>query len=117
MMNVTIYHNPACGTSRKTLALLREKGIEPRIVEYLKTPLDAKGLTALLKLMGATARDLLRAKGGLYDELGLADPKWTEKELIGFMAAHPVLMNRPVVVTSKGARLCRPPEVVLEILS
>lgn len=116
MKNVTIYHNPACGTSRKTLTLLREKGIEPQIVEYLKTPLDAKGLTALLKRMGAEARDLLRAKGEPYDELGLSNPKWSEKELIAFIAAHPVLMNRPVVVTSKGARLCRPPEVVLEIV-
>lgn len=115
-MHIKIYHNPACGTSRKTLALLHEKGFEPQIVEYLKTPLDAKEITALLKRMGGKARDLLRAKGELYDTLGLADAKWSEKELIGFMAEHPVLMNRPVVVTSKGARLCRPPEVVLEIL-
>lgn len=115
-MPIKIYHNPACGTSRKTLALLREKGFEPQIVEYLKTPLDAKELAALLKAMGGSARDLLRAKGELYDALGLAEAKWSEKELIGFMAEHPVLMNRPVVVTSKGARLCRPPEVVLEIL-
>ncbi len=113
---ITIYHNPACGTSRNVLALLRERGGELTVVEYLKTPLNAAELTALLKKMGASARDLLRQKGTPYDELGLADAKWTEEELIAFMAAHPILMNRPVVATENAAKLCRPSETVLELL-
>lgn len=113
---VTIFHNPACGTSRKTLALLRERGIEPTVVEYLKTPLDEAGLRALLAEMGSTARTLLREKEALAEELGLRDPARSDGELIAAMAKHPVLMNRPVVRTPLGTRLCRPQEVVLEIL-
>lgn len=115
-MSVTIYHNPNCGTSRNVLALLRDKGIEPEVVEYLKTPLDKVALRALLKKMNASARDLLRQKGTPYDELGLGDAKWSEDELIGFMVQHPILMNRPVVVMDKVAKLCRPSETVLELL-
>ena len=115
-MSITIYHNPACGTSRNTLQALRDAGHEPTVVEYLKTPLDADGIKALLAKLGATARDVLRRRGTPYDDLGLDDPKWSEDELIGFMAAHPILIERPIVVTSKGARLCRPMEKVREIL-
>lgn len=115
-MSTTIYHNPACGTSRNTLQALRDAGHEPTVVEYLKTPLDAAGITALLKTLGATARDVLRRRGTPYDDLGLDDPKWSEDELVGFMAAHPILIERPIVVTPKGARLCRPMERVQEIL-
>lgn len=116
MTQATFYHNPACGTSRNTLELLRARGIEPRIVEYLKSPLTHDELKALLKKMKAGARDLLRSKEKLYAELKLDDPKWSEDELIGFIAKHSSLMNRPVVVTPKGARLCRPAETVLELL-
>ncbi len=115
-MTVTIYHNPACGTSRKTLALIREKAGEPLIVEYLKTPPSRKTLKELLAAMKMKPRELLRQKGTPYAELELGDPKWTDDELIGFMVAHPVLIERPIVVTEKGARLCRPVEKVLEIL-
>lgn len=113
---VVIYHNPACGSSRNSLALIREAGIEPRVVEYLKTPLDKAGLVALLGQMGASARDLLRDKGDLYKELALDNPALSDDALLDAIAAHPVLMNRPVVVTHKGARLCRPPETVLALL-
>ncbi len=115
-MSSTIYHNPACGTSRNTLQALRDAGHEPTVVEYLKTPLDAAGIKALLAKLGATVRDVLRRRGTPYDDLGLDDPKWSEDELIGFMAAHPILIERPIVVTPKGARLCRPMEKVREIL-
>ncbi|MDX2202827.1 MAG: arsenate reductase (glutaredoxin) [Hyphomicrobiaceae bacterium] len=115
-MSVTLYHNPACGSSRKTLALLRAKGIEPRIVEYLKTPPSKQELKAILKAMGVGPRALLREKGTPYAVLGLADPKWTDEALIDHMLAHPILINRPLVVTARGARLCRPPELALEIL-
>lgn len=115
-MSTTIYHNPACGTSRNTLQALRDAGHAPTIVEYLKTPLDAAGIKALLKQLGATARDVLRRRGTPYDDLGLDDPKWSEDELVGFMAAHPILIERPIVVTPKGARLCRPMEKVQEII-
>lgn len=113
---VTIYHNPACGTSRNTLALMRGAGIEPTIVEYLKDPPDRTTLVDLLKRLGMLPRELLREKGTPYAELGLAQRHWTDAQLIDHILAHPILMNRPVVVTPWGARLCRPPEVVLEIL-
>ena len=115
-MTVTIYHNPACGTSRNTLAMIREKAGEPEIVEYLKTPPSRQRLVELLAAMKMKPRELVRQKGSLYEELGLADPKWTDDELIDFMIAHPILIERPIVVTDKGARLCRPAEKVLEIL-
>ena len=115
-MHVTIYHNPACGTSRNTLAMIRQSGAEPRIVEYLKTPPTRQELERLIRAMGIKPRDLLREKGTPYKELGLDDPKWSDEELIGFMLAHPVLINRPIVVTERGVRLCRPSETVLEIL-
>lgn len=113
---VLIYHNPACGTSRNTLALIRNAGVEPTIIEYLKTPPDRETLTRLLGAMGLTPRALLREKGTPYAELGLADPRWTDEQLIDQMLAHPVLINRPIVVTPWGTALCRPSERVLEIL-
>lgn len=112
----TIYHNPACGNSRKTLELLRARGVEPTVVEYLKTPLDEAGLRDVIQQLGLGARHLLRDKESLVQELGLDDAARTDDELIAAMAQHPVLMNRPVVLTSLGARLCRPHELVLEIL-
>ena len=115
-MTITIYHNPACGTSRNTLAMLRQSGEEPEVIEYLKTPPSRARLIELTKAMGISARALLREKGTPYAELGLADPKWSDDELIGFMLAHPILINRPIVVTDKGVRLCRPSELVLELL-
>ncbi len=115
-MTVTIYHNPACGTSRNTLAMIRQSGEEPVVIQYLKDPPTRARLIELLKAMGISARELLRQKGTPYDALGLADRKWTEDELIGFMLEHPILINRPIVVTPKGARLCRPSEAVLDIL-
>jgi arsenate reductase (glutaredoxin) len=115
-VTITIYHNPACGTSRNTLAMIRRSGEEPVVVEYLQEPPSRARLVELLAAMGISARDLLRRKGTPYDELGLADPKWTEAELIDFMLAHPILINRPIVVTPKGARLCRPSEAVLDVL-
>jgi arsenate reductase len=115
-MSVTIYHNPACGTSRNTLAMIRKSGVEPTVVEYLKTPPSRKTLVGLLRGMGLTPRDLLRRKGTPYDELGLDDPKWTDDALIDVMLVHPILINRPIVVTPLGTRLCRPSETVLEIL-
>jgi len=115
-MTITIYHNPACGTSRNTLAMIRQSGEEPVVIEYLKTPPSRERLVELLAAMNMPARALLREKGTPYAELGLADPKWTEDELIDFMLAHPILINRPIVETPKGTRLCRPSETVLEIL-
>ncbi|WP_180130047.1 arsenate reductase (glutaredoxin) [Rhodoferax sp. BLA1] len=115
-MTITIYHNPACGTSRNTLSLIRNSGVEPEVIEYLKTPPDKATLQALIFAMGITTRALLREKGTPYDELGLADPQWTDAQLVDFMVAHPILINRPVVVTPLGIRLCRPSEVVLDIL-
>jgi arsenate reductase len=112
----TIYHNQNCGTSRKVLGLIRESGQEPRIIEYLKTPPTRDELVGLVAAMAIAPRDLLRRKGTPYDELGLDDPKWTDDELIDFMVAHPILMNRPIVITANGTRLCRPSETVLEIL-
>lgn len=116
MSSITIYHNPACGTSRNVLGLIRNSGEEPAIIEYLKTPPDAETLKSLISAMGVPARDVLRQKGTPYDDLGLADSKWTEEQLIGFMLKYPVLINRPIVVTPLGTRLCRPSEVVLDIL-
>ncbi len=115
-MNVTIYHNPSCGTSRNTLALIRNAGIEPRVVEYLKTPPDRATLESLIAKMGVPVRGVLREKAPPYAELGMADPKWTDAQLIDFMLQHPILINRPIVVTELGARLCRPPERVLDLL-
>lgn len=116
MSSITIYHNPACGTSRNTLALIRNSGDEPEIVEYLKTPPPRARLVELLAALDMPARELLRRKGTPFDELKLDDPAWTEDQLIDFMVTHPILMNRPIVVTPLGARLCRPSEVVLDIL-
>lgn len=115
-MSVTIYHNPDCGTSRNTLAMIRQSGVEPEVIEYLKQPPSRGKLVELIARMGIRPRDLLRRKGTPYDALGLADPKWSEDELIDFMIAHPILINRPIVVTPKGVKLCRPSEEVLSIL-
>jgi arsenate reductase len=115
-MTITIYHNPACGTSRNTLAMIRQSGEEPVVIEYLKDPPSRERLVELLRAMGISARELLRQKGTPYDALGLSDPKWTEEELIDFMLKHPILINRPIVETPKGTRLCRPSEAVLDIL-
>ena len=113
---ITIYHNPACGTSRNVLAMIRNSGAEPRIIEYLKTPPAKAELMVLLKLMGMTPRQLLREKGTPYHDLGLDDPKWSDDELLDHMIAHPILINRPIVVTPLGVKLCRPSEVVLDLL-
>jgi arsenate reductase len=115
-MSVTIYHNPACGTSRNTLAMIRQSGEEPEIIEYLKNPPDRARLIELIAAMGILVRALLREKGTPYAELGLADPKWSDDELIDFMLDHPILINRPIVVTPRGTRLCRPSEAVLALL-
>ena len=115
-MSVTIYHNPSCGTSRNTLAMIRQSGEEPQVIEYLKTPPCRARLVELIAGLGISARALLREKGTPYAELGLADPKWSDDELIDFMLAHPILINRPIVVTPKGVKLCRPSELVLELL-
>lgn len=116
MTPITIYHNPACGTSRNVLGLIHNSGVEPRIVEYLKTPPSRDELTDLIARMGIAVRDLLRRNGTPYDELGLDDPKWTDDQLIDLMLAHPILINRPIVVTPMGVKLCRPAETVLDIL-
>jgi arsenate reductase len=113
---ITIFHNPACGTSRNTLGLIRNSGAEPRVIEYLKTPPSRETLVGLITAMGITPRELLRRKGTPYDELGLDDPKWTDEQLIDLMLKHPILINRPIVVTPLGTRLCRPSEAVLDIL-
>lgn len=115
-MSITIYHNPACGTSRNTLAMIRNTGDAPTVIEYLKTPPDRATLTALIAAMGVSARAVLREKGTPYAELGLDDPQWSDVQLIDFMLQHPVLINRPIVVTPLGTRLCRPSEAVLDIL-
>ena len=115
-MKVTIYHNPSCGTSRNTLAMIRQSGEEPQIIEYLKTPPDRARLLELIGALGISVRGLLREKGTPYAELGLADAKWSDDELLDFMLAHPILINRPIVVTPKGTRLCRPSEAVLDLL-
>jgi arsenate reductase len=115
-MAITIYHNPNCGTSRNTLAIIRKSGEEPRVIEYLKAPPSCNELKGLIGAMGIAPRDLLRRKGTPYDELGLDDSKWTDDQLISFMLEHPILINRPIVVTPLGTRLCRPSEAVLDIL-
>ena len=115
-IDIIIYHNPACGTSRNTLGLIRNCGVEPQIIEYLKTPPSREELVKLIDHMGISARDLLRKKGTLYDELKLDDPALTDEQLIDAMMAHPILINRPIVVTPKGVKLCRPSEAVLDIL-
>ncbi|MBS1156651.1 MAG: arsenate reductase [Proteobacteria bacterium] len=116
MNQVTIYHNPACGTSRNTLAMIRNAGIEPQVILYLETPPSRDELVALIAASGLSVREALRKQGTPYDELGLDDPKWTDAQLIDFMLQHPILINRPFVVTERGTRLCRPSEVVLDIL-
>lgn len=115
-MSVAIYHNPRCGTSRNTLAMIRQSGVEPEVILYLETPPSRERLLELIAMMGISVRDLLRRRGTPYDELGLGDPKWTDEQLIDFMMEHPILIERPIVVTPKGAALCRPSEKVLEIL-
>ena len=116
MADITIYHNPACGTSRNVLALIRHAGIEPVVIEYLKTPPTRDELRALVAATGQPVRALLREKGTPYAELGLADPAWTDDQLLDFVMQHPILMNRPVVVSALGTRLCRPSEAVLALL-
>jgi arsenate reductase len=116
MTEVTIYHNPACGTSRKVLGLLREGGVEPRVVEYLRTPPARAELAGLIRRMGVPVRGVLRRRGTPYDALGLDDPSLSDAQLLDAMAAHPILIERPIVVTLHGVRLCRPPERVFEIL-
>ncbi len=116
MFDITIFHNPACGTSRNTLALIRHAGIEPTIVDYLKTPPSKERLRELLSSMGITVRQLLREKGTPFAELALGDPKWTDDQLLDFVELHPILMNRPVVETPLGVALCRPSEAVLQLL-
>ncbi|WP_428535779.1 arsenate reductase (glutaredoxin) [Rhodopila sp.] len=115
-MTVSIYHNPACGTSRNVLGLIRDAGEEPRIIEYLKNPPTRDELAALIARMGIPVRDVLRRKGTPYDELGLDDPELTDSQLLDAMMAHPILINRPIVVTDRGVKLCRPSEAVLDIL-
>ncbi len=115
-MTITIYHNPDCGTSRNTLAMIRQSGEEPVVIEYLKTPPSRERLVELIAAMGITPRALLREKGTPYVELGLGDPNWSDDALIDAMLAHPILINRPIVETPLGTRLCRPSEAVLDIL-
>ena len=115
-MTITIYHNPKCGTSRNTLAMIRAAGVEPEVIEYLKTPPSRRKLVELISKMDISVRDLLRQKGTPYDELGLGEDKWSDDQLIDFMMEHPILINRPVVVSDKGVRLCRPSEKVMDLL-
>lgn len=115
-MTVTIYHNPACGTSRNTLAMIRQSGEEPTIIEYLSAPPSREKLVSLIQSMNISVRALVREKEALFSSLNLADPAMTDEQLIDAMVAHPILMNRPIVETSKGARLCRPSELVLGLL-
>ncbi|ESZ28474.1 MULTISPECIES: arsenate reductase (glutaredoxin) [unclassified Mesorhizobium] len=115
-MTITIYHNPDCGTSRNTLAIIRQSGEEPEVIEYLKTPPSRQRLVELIAAMGITPRDLLREKGTPYAELSLADPKWSDEQIVDFMLAHPILINRPIVDSPLGVVLARPSEKVLDIL-
>jgi len=115
-MTIAIYHNPTCGTSRNTLAMMRQSGEEPEVIEYLKTPPSRETLVDLMKRMGIGPRELLRQKGTPYADLDLGNPKWTDDQLIDFMMEHPILINRPIVITPRGVKLCRPSEVVLDIL-
>jgi arsenate reductase (glutaredoxin) len=114
---VTIYHNPDCGTSRNVLGLIRNAGVEPRVVEYLKTPPSREELVDLIRRAGLTVRDVLRQKGTPHDALGLGDPSLTDDRLLDAMMAHPILINRPFVVTDRGVKLCRPSETVLDLLT
>lgn len=116
-MKTTIYHNPACGTSRNTLAIIKASGETPDVIEYLKTPPSRERLVELISMMAITPRELLRRKGTPFEELNLDDPTLSDDQLIDAMMAHPILINRPMVVTDKGARLCRPSEQVLELLA
>ena len=116
MSDITIYHNPACGTSRNVLAMIRNSGEEPTVIEYLNTPPSRATLVKLLADAGLSVREVLREKGTPYAELGLSDPKWTDEQLLDFIEQHPILINRPIVVTPLGTRLCRPSEAVLDIL-
>jgi arsenate reductase (glutaredoxin) len=115
-MDVIIYHNPDCGTSRNALGMIRNAGIEPHVIEYMKTPPARALLKQLIERMGVTARSVLREKGTPFHDLGLGDPSLTEDQLLDAMMAHPILINRPIVVTPKGVRLCRPSEAVIELL-
>ena len=116
MTQIVIYHNPKCGTSRNTLALIRNAGIEPQVIEYLQTPPDHQTLSTLLRESGLTPRDLMRGKEAIYSELKLDESQWSDDQLIDFMVNNPILINRPIVVTPLGTRLCRPSELVLDIL-
>ena len=115
-MDVVIYHNPACGTSRNTLALIRHVGIEPHVIEYLKTPPSRALVAQLVERMGGSVRDILREKGRPYAELGLDDAALSDDQLLDAIGAHPILMNRPIVVSPLGVKLCRPSEAVLDLL-
>lgn len=115
-MSITIYHNPKCGTSRNTLALIRNTGVEPEIIEYLQTPPSKQVLQDLIAAMQIPVREVMRQKESVYSELQLDDAKWSDEDLIDQMLAHPILINRPIVVTSMGVKLCRPSELVLDIL-
>ena len=116
MTDITIYHNPQCGTSRNTLALIRHSGVEPTVIEYLKNPPSRAELQALIARMDCSVREVLRQKGTPYDALDLGNPRWTENELLDFIVQHPLLLNRPIVATPRGVRLCRPSEAVLDLL-
>ena len=116
-MEVVVYHNPNCGTSRNVLAALREAGYEPKVIEYLKTPPDRETLKAILKRMGKNVRDILRQRGTPYEELGLGDPKLSDEALFGAIAAHPILIERPIVLFGEKAALCRPSETVQELIA
>ena len=116
MSDITIYHNPQCSNSRGTLALIRESGVEPTVVEYLKAPPSSDEILSLVQRMGASVRDVLRQKGTPYDALDLGNPKLTDAQLLAFIAQHPALIQRPIVATPLGVRVCRPPQTVLEIL-
>jgi arsenate reductase len=115
-MTITIYHNPKCGTSRNTLALIRNTGVEPEVIEYLKHPPSKETLLELVAAMGGSVRDILRQKGTPYDELQLGEAHWSDDDLFNFIGLHPILLNRPIVATPIGTKLCRPSEVVLDIL-
>lgn len=115
-IDTIIFHNPQCGTSRNTLALIRNAGIEPQVIHYLETPPSREQLARLIRDCGLSVREVLRAKGEVYDELGLDGLHWTDDQLLDFMVAHPILINRPIVVTPQGTALCRPSEKVLDIL-
>ena len=117
MSEVVIYHNPQCGTSRNTLALIRNAGIEPKVIEYLRTPPSRSELVAMIAAAGLTVRQALREKGTPFQELGLGDPALSDEQLLDAMMAHPSLINRPFVMTPQGTRLCRPSELVLDILA